>query len=125
MIYSGECAGGGARKSARRATLLWRTEAAEMEVWNLALCKAAGLTMNDRIIRGRMTSWQWDCREDSNVWELFGLLFSSIGSAIQRQILKPLAGHFLDFKLSCSGFAESGSTYNGLAVVICLVFGDS
>ena len=39
-------------------------------------------------------------------------------------MLKPLAGHFLDFKLSCSGIAESGSTFDGLVDVICLVYGD-
>lgn len=82
-----------------------------------------GPTVNDRTIRGRMTSWQWDCRKDSNVWRLSGLLLSSISPAIQRLILKPLVGHFLDFKLSCLDLAESGSTLNGLVdIAISLVF---
>lgn len=51
-------------------------------------------------------------------WRLAGLLFSSISPAIQRLILKPLAVHFLDFKLSCSDLAESGSTFNGLVDVV-------
>lgn len=42
-----------------------------------------------------------------------------------RQILKPLAGHSLDFKWSCLDLADSGSTFNGFVdVAICLVFRD-
>jgi hypothetical protein len=69
------------------------------------------------------TPWQWVHGEDLNVWELRS--FSSVPSVLgtQRLILKPLAGYPLDFKLSCSDLAESGSTFNGLLdVVIYLVF---
>ena len=43
---------------------------------------------------------------------------SSISSATQRLILKPLAGQFLDFKISCSDLAEARSVLNGLVDVV-------
>lgn len=110
------------------AALLWGTETAAggIQLYGKKLSSnKTRPTVNDRIVRGQVAPWQWDCRKDSNAWRLSGLLFSSISPAIQRLILKPLPGHFLDFKLSCSDLAESGSTLNGLVdVVICLVYGD-